>query len=213
MDILDRISESLQRGDNGAVDELAREAIGLNLPVKDILDRGLIAGMNVIGEKFRLHEIYLPDVLLAARAMYAGLDQLKPLLVKEGIPTLGKVVIGTVQGDLHDIGKNLVGIMLRGAGFDVIDLGNDVPPQKFVETAQQEGAAVIGLSALLTTTMPMMKNVVDLLREQGLADKIRVIVGGAPVTKEFAKEIGSDAYGYDAGNAVELVKGLIKGYE
>jgi 5-methyltetrahydrofolate--homocysteine methyltransferase len=148
-------------------------------------------------------------VLLAAKAMYAGLDLLKPLLIQGGIPSLGKVVIGTIQGDLHDIGKNLVGIMLKGAGFDVIDLGNDVAPERFVETAEKEGAHVIGMSALLTTTMPGMKTVVDLARERNLTGKVRIIVGGAPLSSDFARQIGADAYCFDGMNAVETVKSFL----
>ena len=160
----------------------------------------------VVGERFKAHEIFLPDVLLAAKAMYAGMDLLKPLLIKEGIPTIGKVVIGTVQGDLHDIGKNLVTIMLRGAGFDVIDLGNDVSPQRFVETAAKENADVLGMSALLTTTMPVMKTVIDLAKERELRPKTRIIIGGASVSADYAREIGADAYCFDGVSAVEFVK-------
>jgi 5-methyltetrahydrofolate--homocysteine methyltransferase len=153
MEILDQISIQLQQGEDAEVAELTRKAIEQQITAKVILDDGLIAGMNVVGEKFRDHEIFLPDVLLAARAMYAGLDLLKPLLIKDDVPMIGKVVIGTVQGDLHDIGKNLVGVMLKGAGFEVIDLGNDVTPEQFVAAAKQNGARVIGMSTLLTTTM------------------------------------------------------------
>jgi 5-methyltetrahydrofolate--homocysteine methyltransferase len=209
MEILNQISDALQTGDDAKTAELTKSAIAAKIAPKDILDCGLIAGMNVIGEKFKNHEIFLPDVLLAARAMYAGMDLLKPLLIKDGIPTIGRVVIGSVHGDLHDIGKNLVGIMLKGAGFDVIDLGNDVPPEKFVETAVANGATVIGMSALLTTTMTVMKKVVELLNEKGLKGKIKTIVGGAPLSSDFALEIGADAYGYDGANAVEEVKRLI----
>lgn len=209
MDILKEIAENLQQGNDKKVLELTKQAIKQKIPSKEILDNGLIAGMNVIGEKFKAHEIFLPDVLLAARAMYAGMDELKPILIKEGVPTIGKVVIGTVQGDLHDIGKTLVGIMLKGAGFEVIDLGNDVPPEKFIEVAKKENARVIGMSALLTTTMLGMKKVIDLLNKQGLSGEIKTIIGGAPVSEEFAREIGVDAYGYDATSAVECVKKLI----
>jgi len=209
MDILKEIAENLQQGNDKKVLELTKQAIKQKIPSKEIFDNGLIAGMNVIGEKFKAHEIFLPDVLLAARAMYAGMDELKPILIKEGVPTIGKVVIGTVQGDLHDIGKTLVGIMLKGAGFEVIDLGNDVPPEKFIEVAKKENARVIGMSALLTTTMLGMKKVIDLLNKQGLSGEIKTIIGGAPVSEEFAREIGVDAYGYDATSAVECVKKLI----
>ncbi len=209
MEILKEISEYLQHGNDDKVPALIHTAIKEKIPAKEILDNGLIAGMNVIGEKYKAHEIFLPDVLLAAKAMYAGMDVLKPLFLEENIPAMGKVVIGTVQGDLHDIGKNLVGIMLKGAGFEVVDLGNDVPPERFVETAKKENATVIGMSALLTTTMPFMRRVVELLRKQMLSSSIKIIIGGAPVSAEFAREIGADAYGYDSAHAVDQVKKLI----
>ncbi len=209
MEVLEQISGLLQQGDDEQVLELTGKAIAKNIPPKDILDEGLISGMNVVGERFKNHEIFLPEVLLAARAFYAGMDQLKPLLIKGDIPSLGKIVIGTVQGDLHDIGKNLVGILLRGAGFEVIDLGKDVPPEKFIETAKGEQAEIIGMSALLTTTQPAMKTVIDLLQKQGLNAQIKTIVGGAPVSEEFASGIGADAYAYDAASAVERVKRLV----
>ncbi len=210
MDILNKIRESLQSGNDEKVRALTKEAIEERITPKEILDEGLIYGMDIIGKKYKAHEIFLPDVLLAATAMYAGMDLLRPMFIQEGIPIIGKVVIGTVQGDLHDIGKNLVGIMLKGAGFEVINLGNNVSPLKFIQTAKKENATVIGMSALLTTTMPVMKNVMDLLREEGLIGKIKIIIGGAPVSEEYAKEIGADAYGYDSVNAVETVKELIK---
>jgi len=209
MEILSQITARLERGDDDAVAELTAAAIAQKLPAKQILDEGLIAGMNVVGRKFRDHEIFLPDVLLAARAMYAGLDRLKPLLIAEDVPMIGKAVIGTVQGDLHDIGKNLVGILLKGAGFEVIDLGNDVSPEQFLTAAQEHGAGVIGMSALLTTTMPVMKQVVDLIAQQGLTGEIRTVVGGAPVSAEFAREIGADAHAFDGVSAVARVKDLL----
>ena len=209
MDILTQISETLITGDDENVARLTRQAIEQGIPAKDILDRGLIGGMNTVGERFKVHEIFLPEVLLAARAMHAGMDELKPLLIRDGVPSRGKVIIGSVQGDLHDIGKNLVGIMLKGAGFEVIDLGNDVAPESFVETAARENAVIIGMSALLTTTMPMMGSVVNLVREQGLGDRLKTIIGGAPVSEEYARRIGADAYGFDAANAVDRVKGLL----
>ena len=208
MDVLKQISEFLQNGDDEKVFELTRQAIAQNISPKDILDNGLIAGMNIIGEQFGKHEIFLPEVLLAAKAMYAGMDLLKPLLIKDEIPTLGKIVIGTVHGDLHDLGKNLVGIMLKGAGFEVIDLGKDVPAEKFVETAEKENAKIIGMSALLTTTMPVMKSVTDILKERGLDGTIKTIIGGAPISDEYVREIGADVYAYDAAKAVECVKQL-----
>lgn len=209
MDILQHISDSLRNGDDKKVFELTKQAIEQSISPKEILDNGFIAGMNIVGEQFGKHEIFLPEVLLAARAMYAGLDQLKPLLVKDEIPSLGKIVIGTVHGDLHDIGKNLVVIMMRGAGFEVIDLGKDVPAEKFLDTAVKEEAKVIGMSALLTTTAPVMKTVTDLLMKEGLTGTIRTIIGGAPISEEYARDIGADAYAYDAAKAVERVKHLV----
>jgi 5-methyltetrahydrofolate--homocysteine methyltransferase len=209
MDLLQQLSEHLQKGEAEPVACLTREAIASHVDTKTILDDGLIAGMAVVGAKFKNHDIFLPDVLLAAKAMYAGLDLLKPLMIKEGIPTIGKVVIGTVQGDLHDIGKNLVGIMLKGAGFEVIDLGKDVPPEKFVDTAISERADVIGLSALLTTTMPVMQKVVDLAKARGIFGRTRIIVGGAPLSAEYARQIGADAYCFDGIKTVECVKGFV----
>lgn len=210
MNELTKMAEALQVGNDKVVYENTKKAIEQGIPVKTILDDGLIAGMNVIGEKFRKHEIFLPQVLLAAKAMYAGMDLLKPLFVKDKIPSRGKIVIGTVQGDLHDIGKNLVGIMLKGAGFDVIDLGKDVSADKFVDTAEKENANVIGMSALLTTTQPVMKKVIEKLKEKGLNNKIKTIVGGAPLSSEYADLIGADAYSYDAANAVVSVGKLVK---
>ncbi len=210
MNELTKMSEALQVGDEKVVYENTQMAIEQGIPAKTILDDGLIAGMNVISEKFRKHEIFLPHVLLAAKAMYAGMDLLKPLFMKDKIPSRGKIVIGTVQGDLHDIGKNLVGIMLKGAGFDVIDLGKDVSAENFVDTAEKENANVIGMSALLTTTQPIMKKVVEKLKEKGLNNKIKTIVGGAPLSSEYADLIGADAYSYDAANAVVSVSELVK---
>jgi 5-methyltetrahydrofolate--homocysteine methyltransferase len=209
MEILKRIADALQQGEHQQVGSLVAEALGAGLPAGDVLQRGLLAGMSVVGEQFRLREIFLPDVLMAAKAMYAGLDVLKPHLASEGVPSRGKVVIGTVKGDLHDIGKNLVGIMLKGAGFEVIDLGHDVAPEAFVDTAVREGATLIGMSALLTTTMTRMRDVVALLRERGLAGKVRTIVGGAPVSADFAREIGADDYACDAAAAVDRVRALV----
>jgi len=208
MTVLQQISESLQRGEDKKVAELTRQAIDDGLAAGQILNDGLLAGMDVVSERFGANEIFLPEVLLAARAMNAGMNLLKPLLIASEVRSLGKVVIGTVKGDLHDIGKNLVGVMLKGAGFEVIDLGANVAPERFVETAEAEGAQVVGLSALLTTTMSGMKDVVDLVKGKGLEDRVKVIVGGAPLSQAFADSIGADGYGYDASNAVTLVKRL-----
>ncbi len=209
MELLKQISETLQKGDHEQVVELTRQALAENLKPKDILDKGFIAGMDVVGEQFGWHEIFLPDVLMAAKAMHFGMELLKPLLESEESAGLGRVVIGTVQGDLHDIGKNLVGIMLRGAGFEVIDLGNDVSPEDFVETAITEKADVIGMSALLTTTMSAMKKVTALLKEKMPDGSIKTIVGGAPLSARIAEEFGADEYAYDAANAVKRVKQLV----
>jgi len=208
MDVLAEIAKAIIDGNHQRVGELTGQVIEEGVAPKSILDDGLIAGMDVVGERFRVHEIFLPDVLMAAKAMYAGMDQLRPLLIKEGIPSLGKIVIGTVQGDLHDIGKNLVGIMLKGAGFEVVDLGHDVAPEKMVETAKEQQIPVIGMSALLTTTMPMMREVIQRLKDEKLDGDIKTVVGGAPVTKAFARDIGADAYGFDAANSVGVVKRL-----
>jgi 5-methyltetrahydrofolate--homocysteine methyltransferase len=209
MDTLKRLSDALQIGDQDGVARLTKEAIDTGCETRAILDEGLIAGMAVVGERFKIHEIFLPDVLLAAKAMYAGMDILRPLLIRDDVPTIGKVVIGTVQGDLHDIGKNLVGIMLKGAGFEVIDLGRDVPPERFIAEAQRTGADVIGLSALLTTTMVNMGKVISLAQERGLRPRTKIIVGGAPLSSEYARQIGADAYCFDGINAVECVKRFV----
>jgi len=209
MEILKDIAQDLIAGNDAKVAELVALAIQTDVPTVEILDDGLIAGMSVVGDRFRSHEMFLPEVLLSARAMTAGVSLLKPLLVAEEVPSRGKVILGTVQGDLHDIGKNLVGIMLRGAGFEVVDLGTDVPAEEFIDAAVAENASIIGLSALLTTTMPLMKSVVDLVEERGLSDELKVIVGGAPLSEEFARSIGAQDYAYDAANAVEKVVALV----
>jgi 5-methyltetrahydrofolate--homocysteine methyltransferase len=210
MELLDQLKDYLQKGDSQQVSLLTQKAVDEGVEVRAVLDDGLIAGMNIVGAKFKEHQIFLPDVLMAAKAMYAGMDIIKPLMIKEGIPTIGKVVIGTVHGDLHDIGKNLVGIMLKGAGFEVVDLGRDVPAEKFIEAAVESDAGVIGMSALLTTTMPVMKKVVELARESGLYDKVKIIVGGAPLSSEYAEQIGAHAYCYDGVNAVDRVKEFLQ---
>jgi len=209
MDTLKQIALALDGGDQTRVAELTGQAIEQQLTAKEILDDGLIAGMNVVGEKFRKHEIFLPHVLLAARAMYSGLDLIEPLLLEQGASMAGKAVIGSVQGDQHDIGKNLVGIMLKGSGFEVIDLGSDVAPERFVDAAVESGAQVIGMSALLMTTMPVMKKVVEMIKERGLEGELKTIIGGAPVSSDYAQEIGADAYAFDCVSAVERIRGLI----
>jgi 5-methyltetrahydrofolate--homocysteine methyltransferase len=175
--------------------------------VADILHKGLIAGMDVVGRKFKANEFYVPEVLIAARAMKWAMEILEPKIKAAGIKPLAAIAIGTVKGDLHDIGKNLVGMMLQGAGFQVVDLGIDVAPEKFVDAVKTKGCQIVGLSALLTTTMPQMKNVVAALKESGL--KAKVMIGGAPVTQNYADEIGADGYGPDAATAVDVAKKLI----
>ena len=209
MEILKRLAEDLRLGEDDAVRAGTQEALAFGLAAGDVLRDGLLAGMAVVGEEFGRREIFLPDVLLAARAMQAGMEVLKPRLARDGAPSAGRVVLGTVQGDLHNIGKNLVGILLRGAGFEVIDLGTDVPAARFVDAAIEAGAGVVGLSALLTTTMPRMAEVVALVHERGLDGRLKVVVGGAPVTREFADGIGADGWGFDAESAVRRVKELI----
>ncbi|MEO0086245.1 MAG: corrinoid protein [candidate division WOR-3 bacterium] len=208
--MLDAIAQAVESGDELKAGRETQAALAAGLAVQQVLDDGLIRGMDRVGAQFRDGEIFLPDVLLAARAMYAGLEVLRPLMEAQEVSSLGRVVIGTVQGDLHDIGKNLVGIMLRGAGFEVIDLGNDVAPEKFVQAARDSGAGIVGMSALLTTTMPAMKRVVEQLAAAGLKGKVKTIVGGAPVTADYAREIGADAHGFDAAAAVEICRRLIR---
>jgi 5-methyltetrahydrofolate--homocysteine methyltransferase len=210
METLKNIAKSLMAGDDQKITEEVAQAIEEGIPTTQILDDGLIAGMNLVGVRFRDHDMFLPEVLLSARAMTAGVAILKPLMIAEEVSSRGKVVLGSVQGDLHDIGKNLVGIMLEGAGFEVVDLGIDVPAERFIDVAIAEDASVIGLSSLLTTTMDIMKGVVNLVGERGLSDKVKVLVGGAPLSEEFAQSIGAQGYAYDAANAVEKVMALVE---
>ena len=206
---LQAMAEAVQRGDRDAAVQTVQDALAAGLEPEQILNEGLIAGMSSVGEKFRNNEIFIPEVLIAARAMSGAMDVLEPKLVETGVEPRGKVVIGTVKQDLHDIGKNLVAMMLKGGGFKVIDLGVDVEPEKFVEAAKGEQAQVVALSALLTTTMPNMRAVVDALQEAGL-DGVKVMIGGAPVTQAYADEIGAAGYAPDAGSAVDLVTDLIQ---
>ncbi|HCG76405.1 MAG: cobalamin-binding protein [bacterium (Candidatus Ratteibacteria) CG_4_10_14_3_um_filter_41_18] len=206
---LEGIKESLIKGDANKVKELVGTAVKENALVGDILNQGLIAGMNVVGTKFKNNEFYVPEVLIAARAMHAGMEILEPLLEKSGIKPIGKIAVGTAKGDLHDIGKNLVIMMLKGGGFQVEDLGIDVAEEKFVETAKA-GTQLIGISALLTTTMPSMKTVVEALKAAGLKDRVKVMIGGAPITQAYADEIGADGYSPDAASAVDKAKELLE---
>ena len=212
MEILNSIAKSLMDGDDKKIVEEVRQAIDAGIPTAKILDDGLIAGMNVVGKRFKNHEMFLPEVLLSARAMTAGVALLKPLLIAEEVPSRGKVILGSVQGDLHDIGKNMVIIMLRGVGFDIVDLGINVSADDFVRKVAEEKPHILGLSALLTTTMPQMKKVIEGLAKAGLREKVKVMVGGAPVSPTFARQIGADGYAADAGEAVEVAKRLVAGF-
>jgi len=204
---LQTLAEALIRGDRDTVLALTKQALDEGVSPKEILEKGLIAGMDVVGKRFKANEVYVPEVLIAARAMHAGMDVLEPALAKAGVEPVGTVVLGTVKGDLHDIGKNLVGMMLTGGGMKVIDVGTDVPAEKFVESCKAEGAAICAMSALLTTTMPHMTDVVKALKDAGV--EVKTVIGGAPVTQTYADEIGADGYAPDAASAVDKVKELI----
>lgn len=204
---LEEISLMVQEGNFKEVERLTQEALDKGRLAQDILNGGLIAGMSVIGERFKRNECFVPAVLLAARAMKAGMALLRPILTDTGIEFIGKVVLGTVKGDQHDIGKNLVGMMLEGAGFEVIDLGTDTPSEKFVETVKEKKADIVGISALLTTTMPQMKTTIEALKSAELT--VKTMIGGALVTQRFADEINADGFGKDAAVAVEKAKELI----
>ena len=208
-EILEQLAEDLIKGKAPEVKELTQKAVDSGVPVGEILNDGLVAGMSVIGARFKRNEVYVPEVLIAARAMKAGMGIIKPLLAESGIKAKGTVCMGTVKGDLHDIGKNLVCMMLEGAGYEVVDLGVNVEAEKFVAAAQENDADVIGMSALLTTTMTMMKATVDAFQEAGNRDGVKIIVGGAPLTQNFADEIGADGYAPDAASAVDVVAELI----
>jgi len=199
----------LYDGDMVAVEAATRKALDEGMSPKEILDNGLIAGMDIVGVDFKAGDLFIPEVLLCARAMHAGMEILRPLLAEAGVPAQGKLVIGTVDGDLHDIGKNLVAMMFQGAGFEVIDLGVDVSPEAFVEAAREQNADLVGMSALLTTTMPAMKVTIEALTEAGLRDQVKILIGGAPVTAKYAEDIGADSFAPDAGSAVETARNLL----
>lgn len=202
--ILQEISEKLQQGKTKDIKVLVPQALEEGVPAKEILNEGLLAGMSVIGVKFKNNEVFVPEVLIAARAMKTGTEILKPYLVSADVQPAGKVVLGTVRGDFHDIGKNLVKMMMEGKGLEVIDLGVDVAPEAYVAAAKEHGAGVIACSALLTTTMGEMKNVVDLCVAEGIRDKVKIMIGGAPITDAYCKEIGADAYTSDAASDAEV---------
>ena len=200
---LHEISLQLQAGKAKVVREMVQAAIDEGIPAEEILEKGLIDGMNVVGEKFKENEIFVPEVLVAARAMNKGVELLKPLLAQAGVTAAGRVCIGTVQGDLHDIGKNLVRMMMEGKGLEVIDLGSDVSPETFVKTAKEQNCQVICCSALLTTTMGVMGQVVEEAKKQGIRDSVKIMIGGAPITEDYCKSIGADLYTVDAASAAD----------
>ena len=211
MSILNEISENLQKGKSKIVKELVSRALEEGCRPVDILNEGLLHGMNIVGELFKRNEVYVPEVLVAARAMNMGMQILKPYLAEEGVQATGRVCIGTVQGDLHDIGKNLVKMMMEGKGLEVIDLGTDVSPETFVNTAKEQNCQVICCSALLTTTMGIMADVVKAAEAIGIRDQVKIMIGGAPVTDDYCKAIGADGYTVDAASAADMAVGFCRG--
>ncbi len=210
MAILEELADNIIKGQAPKVEELTQKALDDGANPEKVLQEGLIAGMNVVGTKFKANEFYVPEVLIAARAMKADMKILRPKLADSGVEPVGRFVIGTVKGDLHDIGKNLVSMMMEGAGFEVIDLGVDVSPEKFVAAVEENKAHFLGLSALLTTTMVNMQGTIDALKSGGLRDNVKVVVGGAPLTQKFADDIGADGYAPDAASAVDIIKEMME---
>lgn len=210
MVLLNQISQNLQCGKAKVVKQLVQQAIDGGIPVQQILNEGLLDGMNVVDEKFKNNEVFVPEVLIAARAMNMGTQLLRPLMAQEGVEAIGKVCIGTVKGDLHDIGKNLVKMMMEGKGFEVVDMGTDVAPETFVQTAIDQGCQIICCSALLTTTMGTMEDVVKQADAAGIRDHVKIMVGGAPVTQAFCDQIGADKYTSDAASAADAAVELCK---
>jgi len=206
---LEALAQAIISGKKDQAESLTKEALAQGVLPTDILNRGLVAGMNVVGQKFKANEFYVPEVLIAARAMKAAMEHLRPVLAGTGVQPVARVAIGTVKGDLHDIGKNLVAMMLEGAGFEILDLGVDVKPEKFVETVRTNNTQVVALSALLTTTMPAMRDTIEALKTAGLRDKVCVMIGGAPVTQNYCDEIGADGYAPDAASAVDKARELL----
>jgi len=209
MEILEEIAAEIEKGDSASVLALTEKALSKDISAADILNKGLVAGMDTVSERFKKGDIFIPEVLIAAKAMKAGMEIIKPLLAESKVEAKGKIVIGTVKGDLHDIGKNIVAMLLEGSGYEVIDLGNDVPKEKFLEHVERERANVLGMSALLTTTMTYMGEVIESIEKAGLKQSVKVIIGGAPVTYSFAEQIKADGYAPDAASAVDLVKDLL----
>ena len=208
-EVLAKMAESLIAGKVDEVTDLTKQALDANVSSKDILEKGLLAGMEVVGKRFKANDMFIPEVLRCAKCMHGAMEILRPLLAETGVETAGTFVIGTVKGDLHDIGKNLVGMMFEGAGFQVVDLGIDLEPAAFVEAIKKHKASLFGMSALLTTTMPKMGETINAIKEAGLRNQVKIMIGGAPVTGEFAKEIGADAYASNAASAVDTGKELL----
>ena len=211
MSLLEDLRKSVIDGDQNAAQDQVHAALAENIPPEKILTDGLISAMSEVGRMFEAGEFYVPEMLISARAMKSGLAILRPLLAAENIKPIGRVIIGTVQGDLHDIGKNLVGMMLEGAGFEIIDLGVDVSPEKYVQAVREQAPDLLGCSALLTTTMPRMQDIVLALQAAGLRDKVKVMIGGAPVTEKYAADIGADFYAPDAASAAQRARQLMQG--
>jgi 5-methyltetrahydrofolate--homocysteine methyltransferase len=208
-ELLGKMAESLIAGNIDEVVNLTKEALDGGAAPVDILDQGLLAGMDVVGQRFKAEEMFIPEVLRCAKCMHGAMEILRPLLAETGAESIGTIVIGTVKGDLHDIGKNLVGMMFEGAGFNVVDLGIDKEPQMFVDAIKEHKAKLIGMSALLTTTMPKMGETINAIKEAGIRDQVKILVGGAPITSSFAEEIGADGYASNAASAVEKGKELV----
>jgi corrinoid protein of di/trimethylamine methyltransferase len=208
-ELLEKMANELIAGKQDEVIKLTQEALDKGVVPKDILDNGLLAGMDIVGQRFKAGDMFIPEVLLCARCMHGAMDILKPLLSEADAAGAGTYLIGTVEGDLHDIGKNLVSMMLQGAGFKVVDLGTNITAQQFVDAVKEHNPKVIGLSALLTTTMPKMEETIAALKEAGIRDQVKIMAGGAPVTQDFVDKIGADAYGANAASAVDKAKELV----
>lgn len=209
MEIFEKITAKLESGDAESVRELTEKAVSQDISAEEILNKALVCGMQVISEKFKKNEIFIPEVLVAARAMTAGMEIIKPLLAEANVKAKGKIVIGTVRGDLHDIGKKILGMLLEGAGYEIIDLGTDVTKEQFIESTENENADMIGMSALLTTTMTYMREVVASVRNSNSIQNVKIIIGGAPITQSYADEIGADGYAPDAASGVDLTNDLL----
>ena len=208
-ELLGKMAESLIAGKIDEVVDLTKEALDGGAAPADILDQGLLAGMDVVGQRFKAEEMFIPEVLRCAKCMHGAMEILRPLLEETGAESIGTLIIGTVKGDLHDIGKNLVGMMFEGAGFDVVDIGIDKEPQVFVDAIKEHNATLIGMSALLTTTMPKMGETINAIKEAGIRDQVKILVGGAPITAAFSEEIGADGYASNAASAVDKGKALM----